>query len=106
MGGPGTFPPLLEWDPGPMVYLHWCRVHNGEFGQLRRSDDGVALDPSQLATPGPPTLELRGRLADSLVFAVTAGIVPVFEGGWPPGRPELRLESARHRMAGRLRLAL
>ena len=84
---PVTFPQLLEWDPGPMVYLHWCRVHNGEFGQLRRSDNGVALDPSQLATPGPPTLELRGRLADSLVFAVTAGIVPAFEGGWPPGSP-------------------
>jgi len=82
---PATFPTLLEWDPGPMVYLYWCRVHDGEFGQLRRSDRGVALNPAGLATPGPPTLELRGRVADSLVFAVTNGIVPVADGGPVPG---------------------
>ena len=66
-----------------MVHLYWCRVHNGEFGELRRSGEGVALDPTNLATPGSPTLELRGRVADSLVLAVDAGIVPVFEGGPP-----------------------
>jgi hypothetical protein len=78
---PATFPQLLAWDPGPMVHLYWCRVHNGEFGQLRRSSQGVALDPTNLATPGPSTLQLRGRVADSLVLAIDAGIVPVFEGG-------------------------
>ncbi len=88
---PATFPTLLDWESGPMVHLHWCRVHNGEFGQLRRSKDGVALDPALLATPGPPMLELQGRLADSLVFAVGAGIVPSFEGdggfAWQPPYP-------------------
>lgn len=80
---PTTFPQLLAWDPGPMVHLHWCRVHNGQFGQLSRSDEGVALDPSKLTTPpGPPTLELRGRVADSLVFAIDGGLdAPIADGG-------------------------
>lgn len=84
---PATFPALLDWAPGPMVHLHWCRVHDGEFGQLRRSGRGVAL-AAPPAKPAPPTLELGGRLADSLVFAVDGGIVPTFEGDsgyqWEP----------------------
>ncbi|MEY9910134.1 hypothetical protein ABIA35_006378 [Catenulispora sp. MAP12-49] len=84
---PAQFPKLLAWDPQPMVHLHWSRVHNGEFGELRRSSQGVALDPAQLGDPGgPPTLELRGRRADSLVFRVDdgsggTGTIPAFEGG-------------------------
>src|SRR5580658_7395812 len=84
---PATFPALLDWEAGPMVHLHWCRVHDGEFGQLRRSGEGVALAAPPVK-PGPPTLELEGRVADSLVFAIDDGIVPAFEGGsgfgWPP----------------------
>jgi hypothetical protein len=85
---PTTFPQLLDWDPDPMVHLHWCRVHNREFGQLRRSSDGVVLDQPS-TTPGLPTLELLGRLADSLVFNVDGGLVaPAADGGtafgWQP----------------------
>jgi len=84
---PTTFPALLDWEPGAMVHLHWCRVHDQEFGQLRRSAEGVALDAGP-TKPGPPTLELDGRVADSLVFAVDGGTVPVFDGGssfaWQP----------------------
>ncbi|WP_261561639.1 neuraminidase-like domain-containing protein [Frankia tisae] len=91
---PAQFPKLLAWDPQPMVHLHWSRVHNGEFGELRRSSQGVALDPTQLGDPGGlPTLELRGRRADSLVFRVDdgsggTGTIPAIEGGsgfaWQP----------------------
>ena len=91
---PAVFPKLLEWDAEPLVHLHWCRVHNGEFGELRRSSEGVALDSSQPRAPtGPPTLELRGRRGDSLVLRVDdgsegIGTIPVFEGGtafaWQP----------------------
>jgi hypothetical protein len=84
---PATFPALLDWEPEPMVHLHWCRIHNGEFGQLRRSGEGVALAAPPVK-PAPPTLELEGRVADSLVFTVDGGIVPAFEGGgafpWVP----------------------
>jgi hypothetical protein len=34
-------PGLLEWPAAPMVRLAWCRVHNGEFQQPRRSRHGV-----------------------------------------------------------------
>jgi hypothetical protein len=91
---PAQFPKLLAWDPQPMVHLHWSRVHNGEFGELRRSTEGVALGSSQSGDPaGPPTLELRGRRGDSLVFRVGdgsggTGTIPVCEGGsgfaWQP----------------------
>jgi len=33
-------PQLLDWQPLQMVRLAWCRVHNGEFQQLRRSMSG------------------------------------------------------------------
>lgn len=84
---PTVFPKLLEWDAQPMVHLHWCRVHNGEFGTLHRSADGVALDGSQPRDPaGPPTLELRGRRGDSLLFRIDdgsggIGTIPLSEGG-------------------------
>ncbi|MBR7834178.1 hypothetical protein KDL01_12960 [Actinospica durhamensis] len=91
---PAQFPKLLQWDSQPMVHLHWCRVHNGEFGELRRSSEGVALDGSQPLDPaGPPTLELRGRRGDSLVFRVDdgsggAGTIAQSSGGsgftWQP----------------------
>lgn len=94
---PAVFPKLLNWDAQPMVHLHWCRVHNGEFGELRRSSEGVALDGSQPRDPGgPPTLELRGRRGDSLVFRVDdgsggTGTIPLFDGGtafgWQPAYP-------------------
>ena len=42
---------LAKWQPGPAVRLAWCRVHNGEFMQPRRSEGYVALDPDG---PGRP----------------------------------------------------
>jgi len=66
-------PPLLaKWRPGPAVRLAWCRVHNGEFGQPRRSEGYVAVDV-------PPDLLFLGRAEDSLYFEVT-GSAPL-----PPG---------------------
>jgi hypothetical protein len=58
---------LLEWPPEPMVRLAWCRVHNGEFQQPRRSVWGIAYDPNS----GVPDLAFKGRVADSVYFEVT-----------------------------------
>ena len=58
---------LLEWPKSPTVRLAWCRVHNGEFGQLRRSAFGCPV-PAGGATPD---LVLEGRVSDSLYFTVT-----------------------------------
>ena len=55
---------LARWTPGPAVRLAWCRVHNGEFGQPRRSEGYVAVSQ-------PPDLTFLGRAGDSLYFEVT-----------------------------------
>jgi hypothetical protein len=58
-------PPLLaKWQPNPAVRLAWCRVHNGQFGQPRKSDDYVAIS-------GLTDLMFLGRGGDSLYFQVT-----------------------------------
>ncbi|MGZ4432763.1 MAG: neuraminidase-like domain-containing protein [Trebonia sp.] len=45
---PDRVPALLaRWQPGPAVRLAWCRVHNGQFGQPRRSEQYVALAPGK-----------------------------------------------------------
>ncbi len=63
---------LLEWPSNPTVRLAWCRVHNGEFGQPRRSEFGV---PAQ--TGGAlPDLTFQGRVGDSLYFDVTNAVAP------------------------------
>ena len=54
---------LAKWQPSPAVRLAWCRVHNGQFGQPRKSDDYVAIsDPADLV--------FLGRGGDSLYFQV------------------------------------
>ena len=58
---------LLEWPTSPMVRLAWCRIHNGEFQQPRRSVWGVAV-PSGAAAAD---IKFDGRVGDSLYFAVT-----------------------------------
>ncbi len=63
---PDKAPGLLYWPMQPMVWLAWCRVHNGEFSTPRRSDDGVAVDDASAAE-----LQFDGRLGDSLRFHVT-----------------------------------
>ena len=56
----GQVPSLLaKWQPDPAVRLAWCRVHNGEFGQPRRSEEYVAI-------AAPADLVLLGRAGDSL----------------------------------------
>ncbi len=49
-----------------MVRLAWCRVHNGEFQQPRRSVWGLPVNST-----GTPDLIFEGRIADSLYFDVT-----------------------------------
>ena len=60
-------PSLLEWPSDPMVRLAWCRVHNGEFEQPRRSDWGVPYKPGSVV----PDLTFAGRAGDSLFLQVT-----------------------------------
>jgi hypothetical protein len=78
---PLTLPTLLDWRTAPAVRLAWCRVHNGEFGQPRRSDDAVELSPGSA-----PDLLYLGRIGDSLTFQVSGGIAPVgYQGTDAPG---------------------
>ena len=69
---------LAKWQPGPAVRLAWCRVHNGEFGQPRRSEGYVAIAE-------PPDLIFLGRAGDSLYFEVT-GSAPLPPGYGSDGR--------------------
>jgi hypothetical protein len=80
-------PQLLLWEPSPMVRLGWCRVHNDEFQQPRRSQFGVPVQ----STPGSaPDLVFLGRTADSLNFSVTDA-VPA-EGNADPSPPGFRYD--------------
>lgn len=82
-------PQLLEWDPSPMVRLGWCRVHNGEFQQPRRSQFGV---PIQTGSAAAPDLVFLGRTADSLTFSVTNAVQP--QGYNDPSDPGFRYDLA------------
>jgi hypothetical protein len=82
---PDELPKLLAWEPEPQVRLAWCRVHNGEFQQLRRSEEGVAVDPAL-----EPELTFLGRKADSLVFSVSGAIRP--DGHADPSSPGFRYD--------------
>ena len=45
---------LAKWQPSPAVRLAWCRLHNCEFGEPRRSDDYVAIsEQCRSCVPGP-----------------------------------------------------
>jgi hypothetical protein len=63
---------LAKWTPNRAVRLAWCRIHNGQFGQPRKSDDYVAVT-------SPADLAFMGRGGDSLYFMVT-GDPPVPTG--------------------------
>ena len=86
-------PQLLLWDRSPMVRLGWCRVHNGEFQQPRRSQFGV---PIQTGSSSPADLVFLGRTADSLTFSVTNAVPPEgFADSSDPGfRYDLALDDA------------
>ena len=72
--------------------LAWCRVHNGEFKQPRRSYAGVQVMPAARR----PTCTFLGRVADSLVFQVSNGVVPTgYNGTDAPGfRYDLATDTA------------
>lgn len=69
---PLFLPSLLHWESRPMVHLAWCRVHNGEFKQPRRSFEGVPVEDD-----AEPELIFTGRAGDSLRFEVTGGLPPL-----------------------------
>jgi hypothetical protein len=74
-------PPLLaQWQPVPAVRLAWCRVHNGEFGQPRRSEEYIEVGQSPDLSPD---LLFLGRAWDSLYFEVTeaASLPPGYGSG-------------------------
>jgi hypothetical protein len=58
---------LAKWQPEPAVRLAWCRVHNGQFGQPRKSDLVLQVTDA----PAASDLVFLGRVADSLYFAVS-----------------------------------
>ena len=72
-------PTLLHWESEPMVHLAWCRIHNSEFQQPRRSSEGVRKDMTSGSAPF--DLVFTGRTGDSLRFEVTGGVAP---SGFPP----------------------
>jgi hypothetical protein len=78
---PTQLPQLLTWQSQPMVRLAWCRVHNCQFSQPRRSTFGVAVQPG-----GTVDLVFAGRSGDSLFFTVATGIAPQgYADSSPPG---------------------
>ncbi|MET0453846.1 MAG: neuraminidase-like domain-containing protein [Mycobacterium sp.] len=83
---PTVLPKLLRWEAEPEVHLAWCRVHNGEFTQPRRSFEGVRVSESGAE------LVLLGRDDDSLRFEVVGGEVPV--GHSDPAAPGFRYDMA------------
>ncbi|MFI5776075.1 neuraminidase-like domain-containing protein [Nocardia sp. NPDC051570] len=64
---PETLPALLDWPPVRVVYLHWSRLHRGEFQPPRRCADPIIVDPSFTEDP---RLRFLGRTADSLRFDI------------------------------------
>jgi len=68
-------PTLLSWTAEGKVLLAWTKIHNGEFQQLRFSDEGVHVVNTNLAE-----IEFMGRTADTLRFKIIGGITPV---GYP-----------------------
>jgi hypothetical protein len=84
---PTQLPQLLAWPSSPTVRLAWCRVRNGQFGQLRSSTFGVHVDPSSSSD-----LFFLGRQGDSLTFSVPNGIA--LQGHADPSTPGFRYDIA------------
>jgi hypothetical protein len=84
---PTQLPQLLAWPASPTVRLAWCRVHNGQFGQPRRSAFVVRVEPDSCSD-----LQFVGRTGDSLGFAVTNAITPA--GHADPSAPGFRYDMA------------
>ncbi|TDG02548.1 insecticidal toxin complex protein [Paraburkholderia guartelaensis] len=84
---PAQLPQLLEWPSLPTVRLAWCHLHDGQFGQPRRSTFSVHVDSTESAD-----MQFLGRTGDSLTFAVTNGIAPT--GYADPSAPGFRYDIA------------
>jgi len=82
-------PQLLEWKGSPMVRLAWCRVHNGEFQQPRRSVFGVPV----LSVKDADMLYI-GRTSDSLTFSVSNPSQTAPPGYLDPSAPGFRYDIA------------
>ena len=78
-------PKLLHWGSEPSVHLVWCRVHDGQFMQPRRSHEGVRVKADTT-----PELTFDGRTSDSLYFTVDGGIAP--DGHDDPTPPGFRYD--------------
>lgn len=78
-------PTLLHWASESLVYLAWCRVHNDEFQPPRWSSQGMHVS-------GSSELKYLGRLADSLHFEVSGGVLP-------PGYPATPAPGFRYDLA-------
>src|SRR6185503_11840459 len=85
---PDKLPRLLDLPSKPAVRLAWCRIHNGEFQQPRRSVRALQVNPDAA-----DDLVFLGRTADSLTFSVTNGIPPV--GHVDPASPGFRFDLAK-----------
>ena len=86
-----SLPALLDWKSTQAARLAWCRVHNGKFGQPRRSDEAVEIAPGSA-----PDLTYVGRAGDSLTFSVYGGVPPVgYNGTDAPGfRYDMAVDSS------------
>ncbi|OAQ74289.1 insecticidal toxin complex protein [Pochonia chlamydosporia 170] len=71
---PEKLPPLLHWQKHSQVYLHWTRVHYGEFSPPRRSTDSVPSNDGGDAL----SLTFSGRQLDSLLFNLFGGTTKGF----------------------------
>ena len=72
---------LAKWQPKDAVRLAWCRVHNGQFQQLRRSVGYVPIS-------SPADLIFLGRAQDSVYFQISGGSTPPpagYQDTSPPG---------------------
>jgi hypothetical protein len=88
---------VAKWQPDPAVRLAWCRVHNGQFGQPRKSDVCLQVTQPLDTSPTGPDLVFLGRGEDSLFFSVTnaPATPPGYTDKSPPGfRYDLRSDSA------------
>ncbi|OAA51504.1 insecticidal toxin complex protein [Metarhizium rileyi] len=66
---PEKLPQLLHWKTHTRVYLHWTKIHYGEFSPPRRSTDSVPLNDSRDSL----TMTFKGRQVDSLLFDLFGG---------------------------------
>ena len=94
---PAQQPGLLEWTSSPIVRLAWCRVHNGELKQPRRSYAGVQVMPGGHTRPHVPgTQSGLARVSSRR----TASCRPVHAEPTPPASATTSRRTGRRFAAG------